>query len=63
MTKLSFNDDPEKNWKAFETAHGYQTLPSTDTEIGYWPGSEMIERCPDLLAVSVAGAGYDMVDV
>ena len=63
MTKLSFNDDPEKNWKAFETAHGYQTLPSTDTEIRYWPGLEMIERCPDLLAVSVAGAGYDMVDV
>ena len=63
MTKLSFNDDPEKNWRALETAHGYQTLPSTDTEIRYWPGLEMIERCPDLLAVSVAGAGYDMVDV
>ena len=61
--KLSFADDPETNWKTFETAHGYQALPSTETDELFYPGEEMIRRCPDLLAVSVSGAGYDMVDV
>lgn len=63
LTKLSFSDDEETIWKAFETAHGHQTLASTETEKRFFPGAEMIRRCPDLLAVSVAGAGYDMVDV
>lgn len=63
LTKLSFADDPEISWKAFETAHGYQALPSTETAERFYPAAEMIERCPDLLAVSVAGSGYDMVDV
>lgn len=63
LTRLSFDDDPEINWKAFETSHGYQALPSTETEERFYPGVEMVERCPDLLAVSVAGAGYDMIDV
>jgi len=63
LTKLSFEDGAETNWQAFETAHGYQALPSTETEERFYPGAEMIERCPDLLAVSVSGAGYDMIDV
>lgn len=62
LTKLSFADDPEVNWKAFEAAHGYQALPSTETEERFYPQQEMIDRCPDLLAVSVAGTGYDMID-
>ena len=63
LTKLSFKDDPEINWKAFESAHGYQALPSTETEELFYPGLEMIKRSPNLLAVSVSGAGYDMIDV
>ena len=37
--------------------------PSTETKKQYWPGRELLERCPNLLAVSSAGAGYDIVDV
>ncbi|MEZ7878915.1 MAG: hydroxyacid dehydrogenase [Rhodospirillales bacterium] len=63
MTKLSFKDAPEINWKAFEKAHAYQALPSTETEKLFYPRRDMVKRCPDLLAVSVSGAGYDMVDL
>lgn len=63
LKELSFADDPEVNWRAFEDAHGYQALPSTETEERFYPGAEMISRSPNLLAVSVSGAGYDMIDV
>jgi len=60
---LSFADRPEVNWRALASAHGYQLLPSTETPDMYYPSKALIERCPNLLAVSSAGAGYDMVDV
>ena len=50
-------------------AHGYQSL--IRTELARNPGvaeqwicgPELLERCPDLLAVCSAGAGYDIIDV
>ena len=50
-------------WENFGSAHGYQMLPSTETEEKFYPNASFIERCPSLLCVSSSGAGYDQVDV
>jgi len=63
LNQLTFKDPAHDNWMVLEKAHGYQALPSTETPEEFYPGPEMLARCPDLLAVSVSGAGYDMVDV
>ncbi len=63
LTPMAFADGAACNWQILEASHGYQALPSTETPEEFYPGSELLRRCPDLLAVSVSGAGYDMVDV
>ena len=63
VSMLSFADGAESNWMGLQSAHGYQLLPSTETPEMFYPDKSLLMRCPDLLAVSSAGAGYDMVDV
>ena len=63
LIQMDQTDDEVKIWSALAIAHGYQLRPSTETKKQFWPGRELLERCPNLLAVSSAGAGYDIVDV
>ncbi len=60
---LSQSGNEDEIWSTLAGAHGYQCRPSTETQKRFWPGPEFIARCPNLLAVSSAGAGYDMIDV
>jgi D-3-phosphoglycerate dehydrogenase len=68
-TRLEITGDVDANWRALERAHGYQSL--IRTELARNPGvaeqwicgPELLARCPDLLAVCSAGAGYDIIDV
>ncbi len=69
VTRLEITGAVDANWAGLERAHGYQSL--IRTELARNPGvadqwittSALLERCPDLLAVCSAGAGYDIVDV
>jgi D-3-phosphoglycerate dehydrogenase len=69
VTRLEIAGVVDDNWAALEAAHGYQSL--IRTELARNPGvaeqwicgPELLARCPDLLAVCSAGAGYDIVDV
>jgi D-3-phosphoglycerate dehydrogenase / 2-oxoglutarate reductase len=69
VTRLEIAGDVTTNWEALERAHGYQSL--IRTELARNPGvaeqwicgPELLARCPDLLAVCSAGAGYDIIDV
>ena len=63
LVQMDQSDDEEQIWLALADVHGYQLRPSTETKRKFWPGRSFLERCPNLLAVSSAGAGYDMVDV
>ena len=63
LRKLTFDDADDDNWAVVEQAHGIQLLPTFETKQPFFPERALIERCPDLLAFSVTGAGYDMVDV
>jgi D-3-phosphoglycerate dehydrogenase len=69
VTRLQIAGPVAANWAGLERAHGYQSL--IRTELARNPGvaeqwicgPELLARCPDLLAVCSAGAGYDIVDV
>lgn len=69
VLRLEITGDVDANWAGLERAHGYQSL--IRTELARNPGvaeqwicgPALLERCPDLLAVCSAGAGYDIIDV
>ena len=63
LVQLSSMGPAEINWQALATAHGHQLRPSTETPEIYYPRGDFFRRCPELLAIASAGAGYDMVDV
>jgi len=63
LTRLSSDDPAEVNWQGLAKAHGHQLRPSTETPKEFYPGEDFLARCPNLLAIASAGAGYDMVDV
>jgi len=63
LKRLRFADGAEKNWRALSQAHGYQLLAGYEIREPFKPQRPLIERCPNLLAVSSTGAGYDIVDV
>ena len=69
VTRLEITGAVDTNWAGLEAAHGYQSL--IRTELARNPGvaeqwicgPELLARCPDLLAVCSAGAGFDIIDV
>lgn len=69
VTRLEIAGDVETNWAGLERAHGYQSLIRTELArnpgvADQWVvGADLLGRCPDLLAVCSAGAGYDIIDV
>jgi len=64
LHRLSYNGPKADNWGAMSASHAY-CVTSTRQELPaeYHANAALIARCPDLLAVSASGAGYDTVDV
>lgn len=64
LHRLAFNGPKADNWGAMSASHAY-CITSTRQELPeeYRCNAALIERCPDLLAVSTSGAGYDTVEV
>jgi D-3-phosphoglycerate dehydrogenase len=69
LVRCELNGDAEQNWARLADAHGYQALIRTEAmtrpDVGpaFLPDAAFVARCPSLLAVCTAGAGYDIVDV
>jgi D-3-phosphoglycerate dehydrogenase len=58
------NGDAGAAWAALERAHVYQVSAARNELPQQWQvGDALLARCPQLLAVSSGGAGYDTVDV
>jgi D-3-phosphoglycerate dehydrogenase len=56
-------DDETAGYGAFERAHIYQISAAKDElEKKWWATAPLLERAPNLLAVSSGGAGYDTSD-
>jgi D-3-phosphoglycerate dehydrogenase len=62
--RLAFDGPQADNWGAISPSHVY-CITSARHEVPdeYKCHAEFLRRCPDLLAVSTTGAGYDPVDV
>ena len=62
--RLGFNGPKADNWGAISVSQVY-CITSARHEVPdeYKCNAALIARCPDLLAVSTTGAGYDTVDV
>lgn len=68
LVELDLQASDERGWAALESAHGYQVATRTDVasidDGAQWlAGQALVDRCPQLLAVCSAGAGYDVIDV
>ncbi len=69
VVRLELSGDERGNWSELNRTHGYQAVTLTEVRTGPAPGKQwlpdaaFVARCPSLLAVCSAGAGYDVVDV
>jgi D-3-phosphoglycerate dehydrogenase len=64
LHRLFYDAPKADNWKALSASHVY-CITSTRQELPpeYGCNTALLARCPELLAVSTSGAGYDTVDV
>lgn len=59
LIRLAQDDDEAKVFDIMKDAHGYQMLAKTEMQPRWRPDRAFMEKCPNLLAVSSMGAGYD----
>ena len=64
LHRLTYDGPKADNWGAMSASHAF-CISSTRQEVPdeYKAHAPLIARCPDLLAVSTSGAGYDTADV
>ena len=63
LVRLSYADSEAGNWAKMEQAHGYQISPGTEIRPPWRADAALLARCPNLLAISSSGAGFDTIDV
>lgn len=63
LVRLRYAGPESENWAALSAARGYQVQSRTELKPPWFGSAELLERCPDLLALCVGGAGYDVIDV
>lgn len=63
LSRLSLDTPEDAIWRQLAAAHVYQ-IRATRTELPeqFHGTAELLSRCPNLLAISSGGAGYDTVD-
>jgi len=63
LVRLQYGDPKTDNWDALKTACGYQVSARTELREPWFGNATLLERCPNMLAMSSAGAGFDVIDV
>ncbi len=63
LVRLDYDGKVEDNWAEISRAHGYQISPRTELREPWFGDAALLARCPNLLAISSTGAGYDMINV
>jgi D-3-phosphoglycerate dehydrogenase / 2-oxoglutarate reductase len=64
LTVCRAHGDDAATWRALERAQLYHISSARDDLPAMWfAGAPLLARCPELLAVTTFGAGYDTVDV
>lgn len=63
VVRLEYATPDDDNWAEITRAHGYQIQPRTELKEPWFGDAALLARCPQMLAISSTGAGYDMIDV
>ena len=63
LVRLEYKSSEKDNWAELSRAVGYQPSARTELTEPWFGNAALIARCPNLLAMSSAGAGYDVIDV
>jgi D-3-phosphoglycerate dehydrogenase len=63
VMRLSYADPLEANWRVMAKAHAYQIAPGAELKEPWFGNRELLAACPNLLAISTPGVGYDIIDV
>lgn len=63
LVELRYAGAAHANWEVMGRAHGYQIAPRGELQSPWFGDQSLLDRCPDLLAISSTGSGYDVVDV
>jgi D-3-phosphoglycerate dehydrogenase / 2-oxoglutarate reductase len=63
LTKLLYADRRDDNWTALSTACGYQVSARTELQEPWFGNGALLAQCQNMLCLSSAGAGYDVIDV
>ncbi len=63
LVRLEYTTPEAANWDEMTQAHGYQVQARGELREPFFPDADLLARCPNMLAVSSTGAGYDMIDV
>jgi D-3-phosphoglycerate dehydrogenase / 2-oxoglutarate reductase len=63
LVRLEYATPEAKNWAEMIQAHGYQVQPRGELREPWFGDAALLARCPNMLALSSTGAGYDMIDV
>ncbi len=60
LVRLLYDDPQPDNWVELSTAVGYQVSARTELREPWFGNADLLGRCPNILAMSSAGAGYDV---
>ncbi len=63
LVRLEYASPQADNYAEMARAHGYQISPRTEIQEPWLGDADLLAKCPNLLAISSAGAGYDVVNV
>ena len=63
LVRLDYATPEADNWAEISQAHGYQVQARGELREPFFPDARLLGRCPNMLALSSTGAGYDMIDV
>lgn len=63
VTRLRYGDSRAVNDAAMAAAHGYQIQSRVELDPLWLAEAPLLDRAPNLLAVSSTGSGYDVIDV
>ncbi len=63
LVRLTYGGRETETWRALADVHGYQIAPRGELKEPWFGNAALLARCPNLLAVTSTGAGFDMVDV
>jgi D-3-phosphoglycerate dehydrogenase / 2-oxoglutarate reductase len=63
LVRLEYTAPPDETMAEMRRAHGYQIHPRTELREPWFGDAALLADCPNMLAISSTGAGYDMIDV